>query len=100
MTNRQFSANIIYIMKTTFKEILDTPLQEGGFTLASKVLSMGEKAERIAEQARKKQDEDGEFAKFHASNIEDWMGQIVEIAQEALDLQMKKDRRVPKMDTV
>ena len=81
-------------MKTKFKELLDTPLNEGGFTVASKVLSMGEKAERIAEHARKKQAVDGEFAKFHASNIEEWMGQIVEIAQEALDFQMKKDARI------
>ena len=80
-------------MKTKFSELLSTPFKEGGFTLASKVLSMGEKAERIADHARTKQDEEGEFAKFHASNIEDWMGQIVEIAQEALDLHKEKNVR-------
>jgi len=80
-------------MKTKFKELLDTPLNEGGFTVASKVLSMGEKAERIAKQAREKQNEEGEFAKFHCSNIEDWMGQIVEMAQECLHFQLKKDAR-------
>ena len=80
-------------MKTKFKELLDTPLNEGGFTVASKVLSMGEKAERIAKQAREKQNEEGEFAKFHCSNIEDWMGQIVEMAQESLHFQLKKDAR-------
>jgi len=80
-------------MKTKFKELLDTPLKHGGFTLASKTLSIGEKAERIAKQAREKQSEEGEFAKFHCSNIEEWMGQIVEMAQEALDFQMEKDAR-------
>jgi hypothetical protein len=77
-------------MKTTFKELLDLRFTEGGFTIASKTLSIGEKAERIAKHAKKKQEEDGEFAKFHASNIEDWMGQIAELAQEALDLEIKK----------
>ena len=80
-------------MKTEFKELLDTPLKEGGFTVASKVLSIGGKAERIAQHAKQKQDEDGEFAKFHASNIESWMQEIVDMAQEALDFQMKKDAR-------
>jgi|TARA_R110000824_G_scaffold18018_3_gene72032 hypothetical protein len=78
-------------MKTQFKELLETPLKHGGFTLASKTLSIGEKAERIAKQAREKQNEEGEFAKFHCSNIEDWMGQIVEMAQEALDLTLERD---------
>ena len=80
-------------MKTKFTELLDTPLNNGGFTVASKVLSMGEKAERIAKQAREKQNEEGEFAKFHASNIEQWMGQIAEMAQDCLHFQLKKDAR-------
>ena len=41
-------------MKTKFQQLLDTPLKTGGFTLASKTLSIGEKAERIAKQAREK----------------------------------------------
>jgi hypothetical protein len=76
-------------MKTKFKELLSTNFPTGGFTLASEILSIGEKAERIAKQAREKQDEDGEFAKFHCSNIEDWMGQIVDMAQSTLDKQME-----------
>ena len=72
-------------MKTKFKELLATKFPEGGFTTAFEMLAIGEKAERIAKQAREKQDEDGEFAKFHASNIEDWMGQIVDMAQSSLD---------------
>ena len=75
-------------MKTKFKELLSTDFPQGGFTLASEILSIGEKAERIANQAKVKQWEDGEFAKFHASNIEDWMGQIVDMAQSLLDKQL------------
>ena len=80
-------------MKTTFKELLDLPLKEGGFTLASKSLSIGQKAERIANQARKAQDEDGEYAKMFASNIEEWMQQLADMAQEAIDFQLIKSKR-------
>jgi len=78
-------------MKTKFKELLDTPLKHGGFTLASQTLSIGQKAERIAKQAKEKQDKEGEFAMFHAVNIEDWMGQIAEMAQETLDLLLERE---------
>ena len=80
-------------MKTKFKELLDTTLKHGGFTLASKTLSIGEKAERIAKQAKDAQNNDGEHAKMFASNIEEWMLGIVEQAQDALDFQMEKDAR-------
>ncbi len=80
-------------MKTEFQELLDASLKEGGFTVASKVLSIGGKAERIAKMATEKQEESGEFAKFHASNIESWMQEIVDMAQDCLDFQMKKDAR-------
>jgi hypothetical protein len=80
-------------MKTKFKELLTTdfPLKgiNGGFTIASEILSIGQKAERIAQQAREKQEEDGEFAKFHASNIEEWMESIVKMSQSVLDKQMQ-----------
>jgi ferritin-like protein len=76
-------------MKTKFKELLDTPLKHGGFTIASQTLSIGEKAERIAKQAKDAQDDNGEHAKMFASNIQDWMQQISDQAQESLDFQMK-----------
>lgn len=78
-------------MKIKFSQLLDTPLKQGGFSLASKTLSIGEKAERIAKQAREKQIDEGEFAKFHASNIEDWMGQIVKMTEVALDDLLERD---------
>ena len=78
-------------MKTKFKELLAMPFKAGRFTLASEILSIGEKAERIAEQAKLKQDKDGEFAKFFASNIEEWMSEIAQMAQSSLDKQLEKD---------
>jgi hypothetical protein len=78
-------------MKTNFKELLDTPLKHGGFTLASKTLSIGEKAERIALQAKHAQDDNGEHAKMFASNIEEWMLDIAGRAQDALDTLLERD---------
>jgi len=80
-------------MKTKFKELLDTPLKQGGFVVASKALSIGEKAERIAKQAKDAQNENGEFAKMFACNIQDWMQEIVDMAQESLDFQLERDAR-------
>jgi hypothetical protein len=80
-------------MKTEFKELLDTPLKRGGFTLASQTLSIGRKAEGIAKLANDKQIENGEFATLFASNIKEWMQEIADMAQETLDLQMKRDAR-------
>tara|TARA_R110000765_G_scaffold376654_1_gene467386 strand:+ start:220 stop:459 length:240 start_codon:yes stop_codon:yes gene_type:complete len=76
-------------MKTKFKELLETKTLHG-FSVASEILSMGEKAERIAKQAKDAQDENGEHAKMFACNIQDWMGQIVEMAQSSLDKQLIK----------
>tara|TARA_B110000495_G_scaffold16849_1_gene11999 strand:- start:1521 stop:1754 length:234 start_codon:yes stop_codon:yes gene_type:complete len=74
-------------MKTKFKDLLDSKTSHG-FSIASEILRMGEKAERIAEQAKDAQKENGEHAKMFACNIQDWMGQIVEIAQSSLDRQI------------
>ena len=57
------------------------PFKAGRFTLASEILSIGEKAERIAEQAKLKQDEDGEFAKVFAETISEWLGRIAKDAE-------------------
>lgn len=78
-------------MKTKFKELLDTPLKHGGFTLASQTLSIGEKAERIGKQAKDAQDNYGEHAKMFATNIEGWMQEIADSAQEALDNLLERD---------
>ena len=78
-------------MKTKFKELLSTQFNAGGFTLASETLSIGEKAQRIADMAKLKQDEDGEFAKIFASNIEEWMREIAQMAQSSLDKQLQEN---------
>jgi hypothetical protein len=80
-------------MKTKFSELLSTPFKEGGFMLASQTLSIGEKAERIGKQAKEAQDNYGEHAKMFATNIEGWMREIADSAQEILDFHKEKNVR-------
>ena len=59
-----------------------------GFTLASRMLDIRQHAERIANLANDKQIADGEFAKLFASSIKDWMNDIANVADSALDLHL------------
>jgi len=76
-------------MKTQLSQLLDSNLGQG-YIVASETLNIGEKAERIAKQAKNAQDENGEFAKMFASNIEQWMHEIADMAQKSIDRQLEK----------
>ncbi len=76
-------------MKTQLSQLLNSNLGQG-YIVASETLSIGEKAERIVKQAKDAQDENGEFAKMFASNIEQWMQEIADMAQKSIDRQLKK----------
>ena len=80
-------------MKTKFKDILETPLNKGGFTLASRIHDIGRNVEIIASVCKEKVDSDGEFAKVNCTNIINWMKEIEEMTQVALELQMERDAR-------
>ena len=74
-------------MKTKFKDIVT----EENYILNSKIFDLGRQAEIIAKVAQDKIDEDGEWAKIDCSNIINWMQDIAEQAQKALDIQLSKD---------
>ena len=59
-----------------------------GFTLASRMLDIRTQAERIANQANDKQIAKGEFATMFAENIKDWMNDIANVADSALELHL------------
>ena len=81
-------------MKTTFKQLIDnSKFKKGGFLLASCALSIGEKAERIGNQAKDAQDENGEHAKMFASNIQEWMRELAEMAQASIDISLEMDAK-------
>jgi len=80
-------------MKTTFDQILKSNLTLGSFPVSSKIFSLGREAEIIANLAREKINEDGEFAKIMCSNIVDWMNELAKQAQSVLELQMEKDQK-------
>ncbi len=78
-------------MKQQFKDLLSRDLPIGSFPLSSKIFDLGRQAEIIAKCAKDRMHEDGEFATIHASNVIDWMNEIAEQAQVALDLHLKQD---------
>ena len=72
-----------------FSDLFDFRFNETkGFTLASRMLDIRNQAERIANQANDKQIANGEFATMFAENIKDWMNDIANVADSALDLHL------------
>lgn len=74
-------------MKTKYKDII----AEDNFRLNSKIYDLGRQAEIIQKIAEEQIKSEGEFAKFHCSNVAGWMREIAEQAQKALDIQFGKE---------
>jgi exonuclease V gamma subunit len=75
-----------------FEDILNlrfSPPQ--AFTLASKMLDVRQKAERIAKIASKRQIENGEFATLFAENIIEWMQDLAQEADKALEIHIQNN---------
>ena len=80
---------------TKFKDILDIRFDPPqAFTLASKMIEVRQKAERIASIANDKQIENGEFATLFAANIKGWMQELAEEADKALELHIKNNTKI------
>jgi len=72
--------------KIKFNDLFDLNFNvPQGFSLASKLLEIRRQAESIAKRANQKQIENGEFATMFAENIKDWLNDIAEVADKALD---------------
>jgi len=69
-----------------FSDLFDFDFNtQKGFSIASKLLDIRRHAVSIAKNANDKQIENGEFATMFAENIKDWLNEIAEEAEEALD---------------
>ena len=79
-------------MKQEFKDLLSRDLKINSLSISSKIFDIGRSAESIAKLAQQRVDEDGDYAKIHCSNIIDWMNDIVEQAQKALDLHLQENK--------
>ena len=73
--------------QTQFTDLLDLNLGKN-FSVASRLLDIRNQAERIANQANDKQIANGEFATMFAENIKDWMNDIANVADSALNLHL------------
>ena len=77
-------------MKTDYKYIIDNSSSQT-FEVNTKLHDLGRQAEIIQSIAQEQIEADGEFAKFHCSNVAKWMQEIADMAQKALDIQLGKE---------
>ena len=76
--------------KTEFTDLFDLSLGKN-FIVASRLIDIRNRAERIADQANEKQIANGEFAVMFAENIKDWMNDIASVANNALDSHIEEN---------
>jgi len=76
-------------MKITYKELLDQPINadfKHKFRLSMRAWDIGSQARSIVEVAKKVMDEDGEHATIHASNVQKWMEEILDMVNDCMDI--------------
>jgi len=67
-------------------------MMEKDFSVLNKIYDIGKQAEIIRNLAVDHIDKEGEFAKIHCSNVIDWMEDIANQAQKAIDLKLEKNQ--------
>lgn len=76
-------------MKITYKELLDQPINaefKHKFRLSMRAWDIGSQARSIAKVAQQVIDEDGENATIHASNVQKWMDEILDMVNDCMDI--------------
>ena len=63
------------------------------FATLESTFNIGRHADAIANLAKEKIAEDGDFAKLHASVVLSWMEEIIEQADKALALQLDNENK-------
>lgn len=67
-------------------------LSDGNFALAQKIVRVRDGVENIRWLADNALAVDGEFAKLHASNIKNWVGEVLDIANAALQTHLDANK--------
>ena len=76
-------------MKITYKELLDQPVNaefKQKFRLSMRAWDIGSQAQSIAKVAKQRINEDGKHATLHASSVQEWMQEIIDIVDECMDI--------------
>lgn len=60
------------------------------FRLSMLAWDIGTQAQSIANVAKKRITEDGSSAQIHASNVEEWMSEILDMVNECMDIALDK----------
>ena len=80
-------------MKIKYRDLLDQSMEceyKHKFRLSMRAWDIGTQAQSIANVAKKRIAEDGSSAQIHASNVEEWMGEILEMVNECMDIALDK----------
>ena len=64
-------------------------MMEKDFPILNKIYDIGRQAEIIGDLAKDTIDKEGEHAKIHCSNVVEWMKELAEQAQKAIDLKIE-----------
>ena len=67
-------------------------MMEKDFAVLNKIYDIGRQAEIIANLAKDSIDKEGEFATIHCSNVVEWMQELAEQAQKAIDLKIESSK--------
>ena len=81
-------------MKIKYKELLDQPIEtefKHKFRLSTRAWDIGVKAKSIQELAEQNLNEDGVHAKLYAASVRDWMGEIIAIVDDCMDVTLDKE---------
>jgi len=78
--------------KIDIVEIINARLGDN-FRVGDKLLDIRRNANSIASMAQKQVDEDGEFAKVYAESIVGWLGEIANLANDAVALLIENQKK-------
>lgn len=81
-------------MKIKYTELLDQPIEteyKHKFRLSTRAWDIGQKAKSIQELAEQNLDKDGVHAKLYAASIRDWMGEIIDMVDDCMDVALDKE---------
>lgn len=68
-------------------------LSDGNFALAQKMVRVRDRVKNVHGMADNALAVDGEFAKLHASNLKNWMAEILDVANATLHAHLDANRK-------
>ena len=80
--------------KLSISDFFGRDFTDGNFALAQKIVRVRDRVENIRWLADNALAVDGEFAKLHAFNIKNWVGEILDVANATLQAHLDTNSKV------